>query len=91
MGELWFAQEVNCSGDGRVEGSMERQVTVLVTSAGSAPAVAVITALREQQEIPVRVVAADMDPLSVGFHLSDASVVVPAADDVDFEETLLRI
>jgi carbamoyl-phosphate synthase large subunit len=70
---------------------MERQVTVLVTSAGSAPAVAVITALREQQEIPVRVVAADMDPLSVGFHLSDASVVVPAADDLAFEATLLRI
>lgn len=70
---------------------MEPQVTVLVTSAGSAPAVAVIAALREQQEIPVRVVAADMDPLSVGFHLSDAGVVVPAASDAGFVEALLRV
>lgn len=71
--------------------ALPERVTVLVTSAGSAPAVAVIQALREQQEIPVRLVAADMDPLSVGFHLSDESVVVPGAVDHGFAEQMIRV
>jgi carbamoyl-phosphate synthase large subunit len=69
----------------------ECPVTVLVTSAGSAPAVAVMAALREQQEIPVRVVAADMDPLSVGFHLSDAGLLVPPAGDPTFVDFMLSV
>jgi carbamoyl-phosphate synthase large subunit len=67
-----------------------RSVAVMVTSAGSAPAVAVIQALREQQEIPVRVVAADMDRLSVGFSLADERVVIPAAGTPEFVERVLE-
>jgi carbamoyl-phosphate synthase large subunit len=63
-------------------------MTVLVTSAGSAPAVAVIQALRQQQELAVRVLAVDMDPLSVGFHLAHAHALVPSASDPVFFDRL---
>jgi carbamoyl-phosphate synthase large subunit len=65
--------------------------TVMVTAAGSAPAVAVIQALRQQSEIPVRVVAADMDPLSVGFHLTPERALIPAASDPDFIPRVLQV
>ncbi len=64
---------------------------VLVTAAGSAPAVAVIRALQQQSEIPVRVVAADMDPLAVGFHLADAWALLPAATAPGFVPTVIEI
>lgn len=64
--------------------------TVMVTAAGSAPAVAVIQALREQHELPVRVVAADMDPLSAGFYLADAHILIPGARDPEFAERVLE-
>jgi carbamoyl-phosphate synthase large subunit len=66
-------------------------VTVMVTSAGSAPAVAVIQALLQQQEIPVRVIAADMDPLSVGFYLAHERALIPSASDCRFVDQLLEV
>jgi carbamoyl-phosphate synthase large subunit len=66
-------------------------VNVLVTSAGSIPGVAVIEALRNQHEVPVRIVAADMDELSAGFLLSDARHVVPPANSPEFMSTIRRI
>jgi carbamoyl-phosphate synthase large subunit len=66
-------------------------ITVLVTSAGSAPAVAVIQALLQQQERPVRVVAGDMEPLSVGFHLAHAHALIPRASDPAFFDRLLEV
>jgi carbamoyl-phosphate synthase large subunit len=54
-------------------------INVLVTSAGSIPGVAVIQALKKQEEIPVRVIAADMNPLSAGFCLSDSCITIPHA------------
>jgi carbamoyl-phosphate synthase large subunit len=64
---------------------------VLVTAAGSAPAVAVIQALRQQVEMPVRVVAADMDPLSVGLQLADEPALIPGATDPRFIERVLEV
>jgi len=66
-------------------------VSVLVTSAGSMPAAAVIQALRHQDEIPVRVVAVDAQGLSIGFYLADCWHVVPMASDPDFISTILEI
>jgi carbamoyl-phosphate synthase large subunit len=66
-------------------------MAVLVTSAGSAPAVAVIQALLQQQELAVRVLAVDMDPLSVGFHLAHAHALIPGASDPAFFDRLLEI
>jgi carbamoyl-phosphate synthase large subunit len=59
-------------------------LNVLVMSAGATPGIAVIQALKQQDEIPVRVVAADMNPLSVGFRLSDGQAIVPGASAPDF-------
>jgi len=53
-------------------------LTVLVTCAGSMPGVAIINALKKQNEIPIRVISVDRNPLSAGFHLSDAHYVLPA-------------
>jgi carbamoyl-phosphate synthase large subunit len=56
-------------------------LTILRTGAGSAVAPFVIRALREAG---ARVVAADMSALSVGFHVADAAVTVPAARSAEF-------
>lgn len=66
-------------------------VTALITCAGSMPGVAVINALKGQQEIPIRIVGVDMSPLSAGFHLSDAHYLVPSASDASFIPKLLKI
>src|SRR5579862_9659322 len=69
----------------------EQRTGVMVTAAGSAPAVAVIQALREQPEIPVRIVAADMDPLAVGFHLAHERAAIPGARDPEFVDRVLEV
>lgn len=67
------------------------EITAVVTSAGSAPAVAVIQALLGQEEIPVRLVAADMDPLSVGFRLAHEQAIIPGASEPDYVDRLLEL
>lgn len=59
-------------------------INVIVTSAGSAPAVGVIKALRKQKEIDVKIIAVDMDKLSAGFYLADKSYPVPSSNSADF-------
>ncbi len=71
--------------------SLQSEVTALVTCAGSMPGIGVINALKKQNEIPVRVVAVDMNPLSAGFYLSDRHAQVPCAADPSFIAEVLRI
>jgi carbamoyl-phosphate synthase large subunit len=66
-------------------------ITALVMCAGSMPGAAVINALKRQEELPIRVIAADASPLAVGFHLADASARVPYASDESFIPTVLEI
>ncbi len=66
-------------------------VNVMITSAGAGPAVAVIKALKMQQELDVKICAVDADPLSAGFYLSDSFHSVPLADSVDFLAAVLDI
>ena len=66
-------------------------VTVLVTGAGAMPGIAIINALKGQSEVPVRVVAADMNPLSAGLYLSDRFHLVPAVEDPAFLDAVLEI
>lgn len=61
-------------------------ITILRTGAGSAVAPGVIRGLREAG---ARVVAADMDPLSVGFGFADDRVVIPPARDPGFIGALI--
>lgn len=53
-------------------------INVLVTCAGSMPGVSVINALRRQNEVPIRVISVDRNPLSAGFYLSDAHYTLPS-------------
>src|SRR3990172_1073536 len=63
--------------------------TILRTAVGSAPS---LFTLRLLKSIPdVRVVAADADPLSFGFHFADANYVIPLADSADFIPEITRI
>ncbi|HTS16506.1 MAG TPA: ATP-grasp domain-containing protein [Verrucomicrobiae bacterium] len=67
------------------------KLNVLVMSAGSIPGVAIIEALRNQNEVPVRLIGADMGRLSAGFLLADASHVVSGAHQSDFIPSILAI
>jgi carbamoyl-phosphate synthase large subunit len=60
--------------------------TILRTGAGSAVAPVVIAALRAAG---ARVIAADMNPLSVGFASADRALVIPRADSQNFVPALL--
>ncbi|MBI2821021.1 MAG: ATP-grasp domain-containing protein [Acidobacteria bacterium] len=65
---------------------------VLVMSAGSVPGFAVIQALRQYRgEERLAVLAADMNPVSVGFQVADESFVVPSASGADFIPKILDI
>lgn len=66
-------------------------INVLVTSAGSAPGVSVIKALRKQNELKLRIVAVDMDELSSGFHLTDKCYTVPGCQSEDFITKVIEI
>lgn len=67
------------------------KLNVLITSAGSAPAVSVMKALKAQSEIAVKIIAIDMDPLSSGFFLSEKRYEVPDTNDPGFSPYLLDI
>jgi carbamoyl-phosphate synthase large subunit len=55
------------------------------------PAIAVINALRQQDEVPIRTVAVDANPLSAGFYLSDKHYVVPPVGDATYISHILEI
>lgn len=59
-------------------------VTVLVTAAGSAPALAFVRGLRAQRELDVRVVGVDTVPHSFGLFECDERYTVPRVKDPEF-------
>jgi len=65
--------------------------TVLVTSAGSAAAVSCIRALRSQNQISIRLIAADASNLSAGLYEVDASYLVPRLEQHSYIDSLLAI
>ncbi|MDP2904996.1 MAG: ATP-grasp domain-containing protein [Candidatus Omnitrophota bacterium] len=65
------------------------RLNVAVTSAGSAPAVAVIKALKKQNEIICHITAMDMDPLSSGNYLADDIAAIPASGAPGFIDKVL--
>lgn len=68
-----------------------KTINVLVTSAGAGPGIAVIKALKRQSQLPVRVIAADMDPTAAGLYLADERVLLPGVKDPSFEQAILRV
>jgi len=63
-------------------------LTILRTAAGSAPAV---TQYKVFQELGLRVIAADSDPLSVGFVFADAAYQMPMVSSPRYFDALLDI
>jgi carbamoyl-phosphate synthase large subunit len=55
-------------------------MNILVTSAGGMTAISVIKALKKQKRHPIKIVAVDMNPLSVGFYLSNSYYSIPSVD-----------
>lgn len=66
-------------------------VTVLVSAAGSAPAQAFIRGLRDQRELPVRLVGVDTTASSAGLFDCAAAYTVPRVDDPDFLDAIAHI
>lgn len=63
-------------------------ITLLRTAAGSPPTV---TQYKAFQALGCRIVAADCEPASVGFHFADAAHVVPRVGDPGYLERMLDI
>jgi carbamoyl-phosphate synthase large subunit len=68
-----------------------RTLTVLLTACGSPGCAALVRALRENGERPVRLVGTDMSELAIGRHLVDAFHLVPPGTDPGFADAVLEI
>ena len=68
-----------------------RPLTVLVSASGAPGTAALLRALRENGERPVRLVGTDMSERSVGRHLCDAFRVVPPGSDPVFADVVLDV
>lgn len=67
------------------------KINIALTSSGSAPAVAVIKALKKQEKIRFHITALDMDPKSSGNYLADKGLVVPAPSEPGFINKVANI
>lgn len=65
-----------------------KPLTILRTATGSAPSVSQI---KKFQQLGLRVVAVDSDPLAVGFAFADAAYQVPIVSARDYLDTLLGV
>ncbi|HSS71975.1 MAG TPA: ATP-grasp domain-containing protein [Gaiellaceae bacterium] len=68
-----------------------RQTTVLVSACGAPGTAALLRALRENGERPVRLIGTDMTELAIGRHLVDAFHRVPAGSDPGFADAMLEV
>ena len=68
-----------------------RQLTVLVSACGAPGTAALMQALRDNGERPLRIVGTDMSEQAIGRHLADAFHRVPAGSDAAFADTMLAV
>jgi carbamoyl-phosphate synthase large subunit len=68
-----------------------RQLTILVSASGAPGTAALLRALRDNGERPVRLVGTDMSERSVGRHLCDEFHVVPGGSDPGFADAMLDV
>jgi carbamoyl-phosphate synthase large subunit len=68
-----------------------KEMTVLITGAGTATCQSVIKGFRTQDEFAVRIVTVDMNAQNAGRRFSDAFYTVPAANDPQFLPTVLDV
>lgn len=71
---------------------MQREeISIIVTSAGTASAISVIKALKSQKELKVKIIAVDADSMAAGLFLADESEIVPSATDPEYVSTLINL
>jgi carbamoyl-phosphate synthase large subunit len=68
-----------------------RLLTVLVTASGAPGTAALLRALRQNGERPLRLVGTDMSPQAVGRHYCDHFYVVPPGSDPAFADTVYEL
>ena len=68
-----------------------RQTTVLISACGAPGTAALLRALRENGERPVRLIGTDISELAIGRHLLDAFHRVPAGSDPGFADAILEV
>jgi carbamoyl-phosphate synthase large subunit len=66
-------------------------LTILVSACGAPGTAALLRAMRENGERPVRLIGTDMSEQAVGRHLCDAFHVVPPGPDPGFAEAMLEV
>ena len=66
-------------------------LSILVSAAGAPGTAALLRALRENGERPVRLVGTDMSERAVGRHFCDAFHLVPPGSDPGFADAVLEI
>ncbi len=67
-----------------------RQLTILVSASGAPGTAALLSALRENGERPVRLVGTDMSERAIGRHLCDSFHLVPPGSDLGFSDAVLE-
>lgn len=65
--------------------------TVFVTGAGGGIGQGIVKALRLIDDLDLRIVAADMSPLSPGLYAADLACIVPPASSRSYLDTLVRL
>ena len=70
---------------------MPDRLTVLVTAVGAPGTAALLRALRENGERPIRLVGCDMNERSIGRFLCDAFQLVPPGADPAFPEAIVEL
>jgi carbamoyl-phosphate synthase large subunit len=68
-----------------------KPLTILVSASGAPGTAALVRALRENGERPVRLVGTDMSERAIGRHLCDAFHVVPPGSDETFADAVLEV
>src|SRR4029077_7800167 len=68
-----------------------QRITVLVSACGAPGTAALMRALRQNGERPVRLIGTDMGELALGRHLADAFHRVPAGSDPGFADAMLEV
>jgi carbamoylphosphate synthase large subunit len=68
-----------------------RPLTILVSACGAPGTAALLRALRQNGERPVRLVGTDMSELAIGRHLCDVFHRVPAGSDSGYADAMLDV
>src|SRR5436309_9957015 len=68
-----------------------RRLTILVSASGVPGTAALLRALRENGERPVRLVGTDMSARAIGRHLCDAFHQVPPGPEPGFADAVLDV